>query len=208
MGTTQTKNKRTIFTDRVRGWVSGILTPLGNILYRLGVHPDMVTIFGLAVVAIGAIVIGRGMFHIGGLILLVALPLDAVDGAVARAMERKGKFGAILDSAMDRYADGFIFAALSYYFAGHDQLNMMLISQAALLGSLLVSYVRARAGGVRVDTKIGYFSRLERVIVIIVMLFVPSLLNWGVILLAIGTHITVIQRLWFVYDTLKDRGDS
>jgi CDP-diacylglycerol--glycerol-3-phosphate 3-phosphatidyltransferase len=84
---------------------------------------------------------------------------------------------------------------------------MFLLAQAALIGSLLVSYTRARAGGLKVDVEVGLFTRVERVIVIMVMLFIPSLVNWGVGLLAIGTNITAVQRLWHVYNSLKNRGD-
>src|SRR5690606_2771599 len=118
----------------------------------------------------------QGQMRIGAIVLLIGLPLDALDGAVARAMKRTGKFGAMFDSTLDRYADGFIFAALSYYFAVQGQYNLLLMTQAALLGSLLVSYTRARAEGIGVDTKIGLFSRVERVVVIILMLLIPSLL--------------------------------
>jgi len=140
-------------------------------------------------------------------LMIVALPLDAVDGAVARAMKRTGQFGAMLDSTLDRYADGFIFAALSYYFAGLNRLDLLMVAQAALLGSLLVSYTRARSDGLKIENKIGLFSRMERVVVIIVMLLIPALLEIGIWILAVGTNFTVLQRLWFVYRTLKSRGE-
>jgi CDP-diacylglycerol--glycerol-3-phosphate 3-phosphatidyltransferase len=67
--------------------------------------------------------------------------------------------------------------------------------------------VRARADGVQVETKIGWFTRMERVGVILIMLLAPFLLQWGVLVLAIGTNFTALQRLWFVYNTLKNRGN-
>jgi CDP-diacylglycerol---glycerol-3-phosphate 3-phosphatidyltransferase len=204
----QNEKKPKIFTDYLRAWTSNIINPIGAGLHRLGIHPDMVTFFGTLIVAIAAVFIARGYLQWGAIILLIGLPFDALDGAVARAMQRKGRFGAMLDSTLDRYADGFIFAGLSYYFAVHDQFPMMLLAQAALLGSILVSYTRARSEGLGVvDNKIGLFSRVERVIVILIMLLAPILLNWGVGLLAIGTNFTVLQRLWFVYKSLKIKGD-
>ena len=196
-----------IFTDYLRTLTGNIINPIGAGLHRIGIHPDMVTIFGTILVAVAAIFIARGQLQWGAIILLIGLPFDALDGAVARAMQRKGRFGAMLDSTLDRYADGFIFAGLGYYFAVHDQFIMMALAQAALLGSILVSYTRARAEGLGVDTKIGLFSRVERVIVIVIMLLAPILLNWGVGLLAIGTNFTAMQRLWFVYNSLKNKGD-
>jgi len=209
MSDSQPVNKKpVVFTDRLRAWTSGIINPIGVALHRIGVHPDMVTIFGLMLVGIAAVVIARGHLQIGAIILLVGLPLDALDGAVARAMQRKGRFGAMLDSSLDRYADGFIFAALSYYFAVSGRFEMLVVAQAALIGSLMVSYTRARAEGLGImDNKIGLFSRVERVAVIITMLLAPFLLNWGVVLLAVGTNFTAFQRLWFVYKHLKNKGD-
>lgn len=191
------------FTDRMRRIASGILEPLGLRLHRLGIHPDWITAFGLLIVAVAAVFIAQGQLQLGGLILLLGLPLDAVDGAVARAMQRSDKFGAVLDSTLDRYADGFIFAALSYYFAVQGRFDILLLAQAALLGSLLVSYVRARAEGIGVECKEGFFSRLERVLVLLVILLFPVLLDWGVLLLAVGTNLTALQRLWNVNHTLR-----
>lgn len=201
------EQKPRILTDHVRGLTRSILDPIGSGLHRIGIHPDLVTIAGLVVVAIGAYFIALGEFLTAAIILIVALPLDAVDGAVARAMKRTGQFGAMLDSTLDRYADGFIFAALSYYFAGLDRLDLLLVTQAALLGSLLVSYTRARSDGLKIENKIGLFSRMERVVVIILMLLIPALLEIGIWILAVGTNFTVLQRLWFVYRTLKSRGE-
>jgi CDP-diacylglycerol--glycerol-3-phosphate 3-phosphatidyltransferase len=196
------------FTDRIRGLMSGLLKPVAAGLHRLGVHPDAVTIVGLLMVFGAACLIATGNLQIGGLVLILALPLDAVDGALARARERTGQFGAVLDSSLDRYADGFIFASLSYYFAVNDRFDMLLLALAALLGSLLVSYVRARAEGVHVETKIGLFTRLERTVTILLLLLVPFLLEIGLVVLAIGTNFTALQRLWFVYRTLKNKENT
>jgi len=193
-------------TDRVRQLTHKLAARMGEGIYRRGVHPDVVTIMGLVLVGLAALLIARGQFQIGALILLVGLPFDFLDGAVARAMQREDKFGAVLDSTLDRYADGFIFIALSYYFAVEDRFLMMLLTMAALLGSLLVSYIRARADGVQITTKIGIFTRMERVLVIILMLLFPVLLDWGIWLLAFGTNFTAMQRLWFVYSNLKNKG--
>ena len=83
----------------------------------------------------------------------------------------------------------------------------MLLAILALIGSQLVSYVRARADGVHVETKIGLFTRLERIAVILIMLFIPALLEIGVLILAVGTNFTALQRLWYVYTVLQNRGE-
>lgn len=198
-------NAPTTLTDRVRALTGTVMSRIGTILSRAGWHPDTITVLGLALVGIAALFIADGQLRIGAVLLLLGLPLDAVDGAVARAMKRQDRFGEMLDSSLDRYADGFIFASLSYHFAVDDQFNLMALALAALLGSYMVSYVRARADGVNVVVKIGLFTRLERIALILVMLFVPQLLEIGLWILAIGTNFTGLQRLWFVYKTLKDR---
>lgn len=192
-------------TDHARRLTAAVLTPLGEWLYRMHVHPDYVTVAGTVLVIVAAVVIGSGQLQLGALFLLFALPFDAIDGAVARAMKRSDRFGALLDSALDRYADAAIFAGLGYYFADRVQLELLVLAFAALMGSYSVSYVRARAEGLGVDVKVGLFSRLERIAIILIMLFVPQLLPVGLVILAIGTNFTSVQRLIYVYRVLKQR---
>lgn len=202
-------------TDRVRRLTTGPLNHCGGALARLGVHPDWVTVVGLALAALAALSLARGEMLAGGLILLISLPLDALDGAVARAMGRAGAFGMVLDSTLDRYADGLIFGALGYYFAAQGRLDMLGLALASLVGSYLVSYVRARAedAKVGVSVTVGLFTRLERVVVVLVMTIGSGLLGStlpleiGALVLALGTNVTALQRLWHVYSTLKNRGE-
>ncbi|MBK8029750.1 MAG: CDP-alcohol phosphatidyltransferase family protein [Chloroflexi bacterium] len=168
-------------------------------VHRMGVHPDVITIIGLVVVAIGGYFIAVGQLQIGGVLLVISLPLDALDGAVARAMQRTDRRGAVLDSTLDRYADGLIFGGLAYYFAVQDQYGYFLLSLASLVGSFVVSYVRARAGEADLSVKIGLFSRFERVVALLLMLLVPPLLIPMLWVLAVGTNITGVQRLLYVY---------
>ena len=202
-------------TDRLRELTLRPLNRCGGALARLGIHPDWVTVAGLALVALAALNLARGELLTGGLILLVSLPLDALDGAVARALGRAGAFGMVLDSTLDRYADGLIFGALGYYFAGQGRSDLLALALAALVGSYLVSYVRARADDVKVAVRatVGLFSRLERVVVILLMTIGSGLLEStlpleiGILVLALGANFTALQRLWHVYSTLKNRGE-
>lgn len=194
------------FTDRLRQQAYSVVNPIGAALHRCGVHPDAITILGLFLVLVACVPIAAGELQLGALLLILALPCDVLDGAVARAMQRKGRFGAVLDSSLDRYADGFIFASLSYHFAVQGRFEWLIVTQIALMGTFLVSYLRARAEGVGVEAKLGILSRLERSAIIIPMLLFPVLLEVGVVVLAVGTNVTALQRLWFVYRTLKNRG--
>ncbi len=202
-------------TDRLRRLTRAPLDRCAEIVAGLGVQPDWITVFGLILVALAAVFIALGDFLAGGITLLVSLPLDALDGAVARALKRSGAFGMVLDSTLDRYADGFIFAALGYYFAQSGRMDMLAAALAALIGSYLVSYIRARAddGKVAVRATVGWFSRLERVAVMLIMTLSAGLLESaapleiGLLILAVGANLTALQRLRHVYNTLRDRGD-
>lgn len=187
------------FSDRMRALTSGLTSRAGMTVHRMGIHPDTITLVGLIVVAVASLCIAQGQLQLGGVLLVISLPLDALDGAVARAMQRKDRFGAVFDSTLDRYADGLIFGALAYYFAGRGELDNLLLALASLMGSFVVSYVRARAGEADLSVKIGLFSRFERVITLLLMLLVPPLLTLGLWVLAIGTNLTGVQRLWYVY---------
>lgn len=199
----ESQNQPVTLTDQARALTRGLTARAGMALHRAGVHPDTITLAGLAVVAAAAVLIGRGELPAAGVVLLAGLPLDALDGAVARAMQRQDRFGGVLDSTLDRYADAFIFGGLSYHFAVQGRFEMMLAALAALIGSFVVSYVRARAGEAGLSVKIGLFDRFVRVIIILVSLFIPALLEVGVLALAVGTNLTGLQRLWYVYRNIK-----
>jgi CDP-diacylglycerol--glycerol-3-phosphate 3-phosphatidyltransferase len=186
-------------TDRIRSLTGRYVDGIGNAVHRAGIHPDLITLVGLVMVFVAAFFIASGRLQVGGLILLLGLPLDAVDGAVARAMHRQDKFGGVFDSTLDRYADGLIFGALGYYFASQGQLDNLALALAALLGSYAVSYVRARAAEAGLSVKVGIFTRIERVLVILLTLMLPALVVPGMWILALGTNFTALQRVWFVY---------
>lgn len=190
------------FQDRVRAATGRWLGAAGGALHRAGIHPDAITVAGLVVVVIAAVVIARGEFQLGGIILILGLPLDALDGAVARAMGRKDRRGGVLDSTLDRLADGLLFGALAYYFASQQALDYMLLAVLSLIGSFMVSYVRARAGEAGLSVKIGLLDRLVRLLILLVALLVPSVLIPALWVMALGSAFTAMQRLWYVYQHL------
>ncbi len=203
-----TEDERQIptLTDRVRHYTGGLTKWLGEWGVRLHIHPDLVTLVGLVIVLVGAVIAARGQFLLAGLILLVGMPLDAVDGAIARAMGRTDRFGALLDSTFDRYADGAMLFALAYYFADRGELVQMTVAGVALIGGFGVSYVRARAEGLGIRTiKEGWFDRLVRVVVLIAALL-TGFVYPGVVILAVGSQFTAAQRIYAVWQAT--RGDA
>lgn len=186
------------FQDRVRGALGGALAAIGRALHRMHVHPDAITGLGLVVVVGAAVLIGRGEVQWGAVVLILGLPLDALDGAVARAGNRTGKFGGVLDSTFDRAADALIYGGLAYQFAAEGERLELVLALAALTGAFLVSYVRARAGEAGLAVRVGLMDRLVRLVVIVAALLVPPLLVPGLWLLAVGSWFTVAQRMWYV----------
>ncbi len=193
-------------TERLRQQAKPLTTWLGQQGVRLGIHPDVVTIAGLIVVFVAAWIAAQGQFLLSGIVLILGMPLDTLDGAIARAMNRQNRFGALLDSTLDRYADGAMFFGLAYYFAARGQLNEMALAITALIGAFAVSYVRARAEGLDIGSiKEGAFDRVVRTIILIAMLL-TGLVVPGLVILAVGNHFTAIQRILIVYRATRDEG--
>jgi CDP-diacylglycerol--glycerol-3-phosphate 3-phosphatidyltransferase len=189
-------------TDFVRYLTRGLTTRIGHQFHVWGVSPDFITFLGVVLVGFAGYFLAQGNFWEAAIIILVGAPLDAVDGAVARAMQRPGKFGALWDSTLDRYADGVIFMGLATYYSGQDDQTAMLLSMVAMLGAVLVSYVRARAEGLNLECKVGLLTRMERMFVILGMLFTGWVVQ-GLWVLAVGTHFTVLQRIWYVNRSMR-----
>jgi len=117
-------------------------------------------------------------------------------------MQRTDRRGGVLDSTLDRLADGLLFGGLAYYFASQQALDYMLLALLSLIGSFMVSYVRARAGEAGLSVKIGLLDRLVRLLILMVALLVPSLLIVALWVMAIGSLLTALQRLLYVYQHL------
>jgi CDP-diacylglycerol--glycerol-3-phosphate 3-phosphatidyltransferase len=188
------KKERFILSDYLRVRTRVLLEPFAVFFNRLGLNPNTMTILGLVGNAIAGVLIARGNMFWGGVLVLAMAPVDALDGTMARLRGQPTKFGAFVDSVTDRYSELVIFGGLLIYY---QQLNMgleMLIVYIAAAGSVLVSYVRARGQSLGYDTKVGLFSRLERILVLIpsLILNVPLV---GAILIAIFGNITAIQRI-------------
>ncbi len=197
------KMRRLTFTDRVRKVSNVVIIPIAQKFKEWGVYPNLLTIGGVVLVAVGAWQLVEKHFVIAGIIFLMGFPLDALDGATARAYGENRPFGAFLDSTLDRYSDALILGAFALHYAQEDDLWMVFAALVALHGALTVSYTRARAEGLGLECKEGWFTRLERLILIITSLFLsifdPRLMAVGVVILAIGTQITALQRILHVH---------
>jgi CDP-diacylglycerol--glycerol-3-phosphate 3-phosphatidyltransferase len=137
--------------------------------------------------------------------MLVASALDLLDGALARATDRASSFGAIFDSVLDRMSEAVVLAGLAYYYAGRGEREEAVLCFAALTGSLLVSYVRARAQGEGFDLRDGWFTRAERVILLSGGLII-SQVRIALWVLAVMANLTALQRLYATLDHFRGGG--
>lgn len=165
----------------------------------------MVTLAGLAAYGASGLVLGLGYPAAAGWILAVLGPLDAVDGLLAREQSRSSPFGAFLDSTVDRYAEFFLFLGLLIYLVLHEGrgLGAALLVLTAMTGSILVSYARARAEALGFECKVGLLTRFERLF----LMAVGLIFGWiypVLIVLALLTHVTALQRIFHVYRTWKN----
>ena len=194
----QTVRKESVtLTDILRKRFKYLLDPIAGFLNRLGLMPNTVTILGLVGNTIGALFLALGNLTVGGLIILVMGPIDALDGSMARLRGEPTDFGAFVDSVTDRYSELVILGGLLIHFLVVGNTTGSILTYLAAAGSVLVSYVRARAQSVGYETKIGLLSRVERFLVLVPCLIVgqPIYAMW---VLAIFTNFTALQRIWHV----------
>jgi len=183
-------------------WFGHILDkPLSSLAKRIPFNPNVITIAGLFVIAVAAIVIPVHRI-VGGLLILAGGFFDMLDGIIARTNGKRTRFGAFLDSTLDRYADSMLFIGVSWYFYTIGSLTGALLCIGGLVGSLTTSYARARAEGLGIDCKVGLLERPERVVLLAVGCL-TGLLYPVVVLIFILSHFTVIQRIVHVYRQLR-----
>ena len=189
-----------MFTTRFEAWVRRHAERLMSTLGRLPVTPNQITIIGTTLTFVAALLTAFGQLLPAGIVLAFAGTFDILDGALARSTHRAYPYGAFLDSTLDRYSEGAMYLGLAAYFAatgsGPLQRWLILATVAALGGSFLVSYVRARAQSLGFTCETGIFARPERVVVTVVGLVLGGVVLYAVVfLLAVLTNLTALQRI-------------
>ena len=203
-------------------WNAGVIS-------RLGIHPNVLTITGFLGSTLTGIALAVGSFFLAALLMILSGTCDILDGYVARKSGKMTRFGAFLDSTLDRYSDLFPLAGLAFYFSGGGAMVQnvgsepaksaypwtVLIICLAMLGAFMVSYTRARAEGLGINCNIGFMQRPERTVLLIMGCLVGSLPKIGLllvqimlILLALFSNITAIHRFIHVYRHLKKEETS
>lgn len=195
-----------MISDLARKKTESTVTAVARLVHATGATPNTITVVGCLLMFGIGYVISTGQLALGGVLIVAAGLFDALDGSLARLTGTVSKFGGFLDSVTDRYAEVALFTGILHYLlvAGYPVLPTVYLALAALFGSVMVSYNRARAEGLGFECKGGWFSRLERLIVLVAGLvlthwFGDKAILAALIILAVFTNITAIQRIVLVY---------
>jgi CDP-diacylglycerol---glycerol-3-phosphate 3-phosphatidyltransferase len=202
--------KRVTLTDWMRVRLKGLVEPLAAFFLRLGLHPNTMTLFGLAGNVVGAVFLAAGQMTVGGILILISGWFDGLDGAMARQLNQPTKFGAFVDSVTDRWSEMVIFLGLLLYYLRqpHGALYCVLVFLATM-GSVMVSYTKSRAETLGFDCNVGLLTRMERYLVMApaLILNLPQVALWVIAILA---NFTALQRTVYVrqqaYDKLRSQG--
>ncbi len=198
-----------MLTDFARKSARDLLNAVAGFFNRLGLTPNMLTVIGFLLVCVIAAVIAMGYEAWGAVLLIFGAGFDATDGALARMTNRVTKFGAFFDSTLDRYADGVLMLALVWRGLEYNNRLIVVLAVLALIGAFLVSYARARAEGIGLQMKDGWFTRLERMIVLVLGLlgtifFGQNALVVALAILAVLSNITAVQRIVLTKQKLNE----
>ncbi|MCB0199108.1 MAG: CDP-alcohol phosphatidyltransferase family protein [Anaerolineae bacterium] len=204
-----------MITAWLRKTFRGVLEAVARFFNRLGVTPNQLTLIGLVLQSIVAVVIAAGYLRLAGILLVFFSIFDAFDGTLARMTGQTSRFGAFFDATIDRYAESIVLFGLLVYYTGQpDSSTQTLLIYVAIVGSLLVSYTRAKAESLNIPCKAGILTRAERVVLLVIGLLLgpwqpiaalPDALTIVLWLLAILSNVTAIQRVLVVRKTAHEQ---
>jgi CDP-diacylglycerol--glycerol-3-phosphate 3-phosphatidyltransferase len=192
------------FTKAIGVSVGAIITRIVGWLALSRIHPNVLTFLGLVINIAAAFLFAKGSFRWAGLVVIGAGLFDMVDGRVARATDRVTRFGGFFDSVLDRYSDLALFMGLLVYYASINRFFYIVLTAIVMTGSVMVSYVRARAECTIPKCKVGFLERPERVVLIII----GALFNRMAAVLwviAVLSNLTVIHRMIFTWRETEQR---
>lgn len=188
--------------------IESTLNSAAAFLNTKGITPNQLTLGGLVLNLVAGCIFASGNFFLGALMILLAAMGDMLDGPLARTTNRVTRFGAFLDSTVDRYSDFFLFGGLSLYYAKSDQSLMLVLTLLVIAGSFVTSYSKARSENFIPNCSVGIFERAERVIALTLGGVFWPLMPVVIFLLAIGTNFTAVQRILFTRKVLSELTDK
>jgi CDP-diacylglycerol--glycerol-3-phosphate 3-phosphatidyltransferase len=195
-----------VLPDWVKDAARGVLGPVVRLAIALHLTPNTITVIGLLITVVAAILVASGWLLVGAAVLTAGSLFDAVDGALARAQGGGTAFGSFLDSTLDRASEAILYAGIAVWFLDTlaEPMWPVLAVLVALAGSFMVSYARARAEGIGLSASVGLAPRTERLVLVIVGValaglgFTPILIGILVLVAAL-TVVTVVQRIRHVW---------
>ena len=173
--TETTENEKKSFSDNMRVWFRWYYHPIAEFLNRTGIRPNTLTLIGMTGTVGVSLLIADGHMLWAGLLLLVMGPVDAMDGALARLRNEASTWGAFVDAVTDRYSELFLFLGFMIHFMVQPNAVGVLLAYLAAAGSVLTSYVKARADASKLEANVGVLTRVGRYVVIIPGLIFSSL---------------------------------
>lgn len=199
---------RVAMISRFRQFWTKVISPIANLLLKLGVSADAVTLVGTVGVSAGALIFfPTGHIWLGVVVITCFVFSDLIDGYMARTSGTSSKWGSFLDSTLDRLADGAVFGGLVLYYAGSagDSQWMAAVTLWALVMGATTSYARAKAESLGLEASGGIAERSDRLVSVLVVGFFSDVLNLPILLkivlclLAVASTITVVQRALSVH---------
>jgi CDP-diacylglycerol--glycerol-3-phosphate 3-phosphatidyltransferase/CDP-diacylglycerol--inositol 3-phosphatidyltransferase len=192
--------------ERFRTFWTNVFKPIGDLLIRLGVSPDAVTVVGTLGVAGGALYFfPRGDFFVGAAVVSCFVFSDMLDGYMARTMGVSSKWGAFLDSTLDRFGDAAVFSGLAiWYFREGDNPLLAYVALWVLVMGSVTSYARARAESLGMVANVGIAERSDRLVSVLLLTGLSGIFDWPILIaialwaLAVATTVTVVQRMVLV----------
>lgn len=190
---------------RIKSQLERFGLPVFRRIHQWGITPNALTLTGLGINLIASMLLWAGYFTLGGLVILAAGLCDMLDGGVARIRGGEDRFGAFWDSIIDRYSDLFLLMGVLLYYARTGQIGLVGLSCLAILGTVLIPYARAKAECFLAECSVGWMERPERILFLAAgAIFHLMPLTLGI--LALLTHVTVLQRIHYCWKHLSNPG--
>jgi CDP-diacylglycerol--glycerol-3-phosphate 3-phosphatidyltransferase len=206
-----TNSSRRLIPESFQRGFMALLAPLIRLLTRVGISPNSLTIAGVVITTAGAVAFFLKSPRLGGFLILLGGLCDAIDGSLARNAGKATRFGALLDSSVDRYSEFVMLFGIGGYFLMVDDYVSAAVTFLALCGSFMVSYTRARAESLGLAAKVGVMQRPERIVFLGAgALLHPIALKIAIWMVAIFANFTALQRLRFAFkqDVIPPHEDS
>ena len=201
-----------MLTQWLQGRARGIARWAAQIFVRTPITPNMLTLFGLVLNGVVAALLINNHLLAGGLMIIFAGLFDMLDGALAKITNKMSSFGAFLNSVVDRYSESIVLLGLLLHFyqqQSPESLIEIVLIYVILVGSMMISYTRARAGALNIQNEVGLMAQPERLVLLALgLIFHAYLLTIVLWVLAIGTQITAIQRIIYVYNVTSGKQEN